>query len=80
MAITTGPSNGPPNTNVVGAGPFVLKSYIPGEKIILVKNPKYWDAKAIPTSGVDVHQRSHRTPAAQRARVRPGGPRRHPQR
>ena len=52
MAITTGPSNGPPNTNVIGAGPFVLQSYIPGEKIILVKNPKYWDAKAIPTSGV----------------------------
>jgi peptide/nickel transport system substrate-binding protein len=52
MAITTGPSNGPPNTNLVGAGPFVLKSYLPGEKIILVKNPKYWDAKAIALSGV----------------------------
>lgn len=52
MAITTGPSNGPPNTNVIGAGPFVLKSYVPGEKIELVKNPKYWDAKAIDLSGV----------------------------
>jgi peptide/nickel transport system substrate-binding protein len=52
MAIPTGPSTGVPNTNVVGAGPFVLKSYSPGEKIVLVKNPKYWDANAIALSGI----------------------------
>jgi peptide/nickel transport system substrate-binding protein len=52
MAISTGPSTGVPNTNVVGAGPFVLKSYVPGEKIVLVKNPKYWDARAIALSGI----------------------------
>ncbi len=52
MAISTGPSTGIPNTNVVGAGPFVLKSYTPGEKIVLVKNPKYWDASAIALSGI----------------------------
>jgi peptide/nickel transport system substrate-binding protein len=52
MAIPTGPSTGVPNTNVVGAGPFVLKSYDPGQKMVLVKNPKYWDAKAIPLSGI----------------------------
>jgi peptide/nickel transport system substrate-binding protein len=52
MAIPTGPSNGVPNTNVVGAGPFVLKSYTPGGKIVLVKNPKYWNAKAIALSGI----------------------------
>jgi peptide/nickel transport system substrate-binding protein len=51
MAISTGPSTGVPNTNVIGAGPFVLKSYSPG-KVVLVKNPKYWDAKAIALSGI----------------------------
>jgi peptide/nickel transport system substrate-binding protein len=52
MALPTGPSTGVPNTNVVGAGPFVLKSYMPGQKIVLVKNPKYWDASAIKLSGI----------------------------
>ena len=52
MAISTGPSTGVPNTNVVGAGPFVLQSYTPGGKIVLVKNPKYWDAKTIALSGI----------------------------
>ena len=42
MALPTGPSSGSPNENVVGAGPFVLKSFVQGEKIVLVKNPKYW--------------------------------------
>jgi ABC-type transport system substrate-binding protein len=27
----------------VGSGPFMLKSFTPGEGILLVKNPKYWD-------------------------------------
>ncbi len=52
MALPTGPSAGNPNQNVVGAGPFVLKSYVQGEKIVLEKNPHYWDAKAIHLSGV----------------------------
>jgi len=52
MAIPTGASTGVPNTNVVGAGPFTLKSYVPGEKIVLAKNPKYWDAAAIHLSGI----------------------------
>ena len=52
MALPTGPSNGTPNTNLVGAGPFVLKSYVPGEHIELVKNPRYWNAKNIPAPGL----------------------------
>lgn len=52
MALPTGPSNGTPNTNVVGAGPFVIKSYTPDESLVLVKNPKYWDARAIHLSGI----------------------------
>ena len=52
MALPTGPSSANPNENVVGAGPFILKSYVEGEKIVLVKNPRYWDAKAIDLSGI----------------------------
>lgn len=26
----------------VGAGPFTLKSFVPGEEIVLVRNPDYW--------------------------------------
>src|SRR6185312_7256045 len=51
-AIPTGAGTGVPNTNVVGAGPFTLKSYVPGEKIVLAKNRKYWDAAAIHLSGI----------------------------
>ncbi|HWD62512.1 MAG TPA: ABC transporter substrate-binding protein [Humibacter sp.] len=34
-------------TQPVGAGPFVLKSYVPGSQATLVKNPKFWDADKI---------------------------------
>ena len=52
MAISTGATNGPPNTKVIGAGPFILKTYQPDEKIVLVKNSRYWDAKDIKLSGI----------------------------
>lgn len=52
MALPTGSSSGNPNENVVGAGPFILKSYVQGGKIVLTKNPRYWDAKAIHLSGI----------------------------
>ncbi len=52
MALPSGSGSANPNENVVGAGPFMLQSYAQGEKIVLVKNPRYWDAKAIHISGV----------------------------
>ena len=52
MALPTGSSSANPNENLVGAGPFMLKSYAQGQSIVLVKNPKYWDASAIHVSGV----------------------------
>jgi peptide/nickel transport system substrate-binding protein len=52
MALPTGQSSGAPNQNVVGAGPFMLKNYVEGGKIVLVKNPRYWNAKAIDLSGI----------------------------
>jgi peptide/nickel transport system substrate-binding protein len=54
MALPTGPANGPPNTNVVGAGPFMLKSYTQDSKLVLVKNPRYWDARGIALSGITI--------------------------
>jgi peptide/nickel transport system substrate-binding protein len=52
MALPTGSSTGAVNTNMVGAGPFVLKSYTPDERIVLVKNPHYWDAASISLAGI----------------------------
>ncbi|MGH2405972.1 MAG: ABC transporter substrate-binding protein [bacterium] len=31
---------------VIGTGPFRLQSYVPGQKITLVRNPNYWKADA----------------------------------
>ncbi len=39
-------------TEPIGAGPFMFKSYAPAQKLVLVKNPKYWDAKNIHLSGI----------------------------
>jgi peptide/nickel transport system substrate-binding protein len=52
MALPTGSASANPNLNLVGAGPFMLKSYAQGQSIVLVKNPKYWDASAIHLTGV----------------------------
>jgi peptide/nickel transport system substrate-binding protein len=41
------------STHPVGAGPYVLKSYQEGSSIVLVKNKKYWNAKAYPLNSVD---------------------------
>jgi ABC-type transport system substrate-binding protein len=36
----------------VGAGPFVLNKFAAGDQIVLKKNPRYWNAKAIMLSGI----------------------------
>jgi peptide/nickel transport system substrate-binding protein len=41
-------------TKPVGAGPFVLKKFVPDGEAILVKNPTYWDAKDIHLAGVNL--------------------------
>src|SRR6202021_1128764 len=35
------------NRNPVGTGPYVLKSWIAGDRMILEKNPDYWDKDKI---------------------------------
>jgi peptide/nickel transport system substrate-binding protein len=36
-----------PNVKPIGAGPFMLKSFVPDQSITVVKNPNYFDAKQI---------------------------------
>ena len=40
-------ANGNLNTAPVGAGPFVLQQNVANERVVLARNPKYWDAKDI---------------------------------
>jgi len=41
------------NEAPVGAGPYVLKSYVADQQIVLKKNPRYWDAKDIRVDQID---------------------------
>lgn len=40
-------------TAPVGSGPYKLKSYQQGSSLVLVKNPKAWDASAYKLGGID---------------------------
>ncbi|HLG67326.1 MAG TPA: ABC transporter substrate-binding protein [Acidimicrobiales bacterium] len=40
-------------TAPVGAGPYELQSYVPDQSITLVRNPDYWDAKAIKLRAIE---------------------------
>ncbi|WP_261574165.1 ABC transporter substrate-binding protein [Frankia gtarii] len=40
--------------NPVGAGPFIVTQLIPGTKVVLKKNPNYWDAKNIHIDNVQL--------------------------
>ncbi len=35
-----------PASEIVGAGPFMLKEYVPGQRTVLVRNPYYWKRDA----------------------------------
>ncbi len=37
--------NTPPR-DIIGTGPFIMQSYVPGERIVFLRNPKYWKADA----------------------------------
>jgi peptide/nickel transport system substrate-binding protein len=41
------------NKTPIGAGPFKLQSFIPGQTMKLVKNPDYWDAKNVKLAGIE---------------------------
>jgi peptide/nickel transport system substrate-binding protein len=42
------------NKAPVGAGPFVLSEYVPNQKIVLVKNPRYFAAGSIKVHEIDI--------------------------
>ncbi len=37
--------NTPPR-DIVGTGPLIMQSYVPGERIVFLRNPKYWKVDA----------------------------------
>ena len=41
--------------NPVGCGPFMLKEYLHGQKLVMVKNPNYWQAGKPYLDGVEFH-------------------------
>jgi oligopeptide transport system substrate-binding protein len=54
--------------NLVGNGPFVLREWTPGSRIVVEKNPRYWDAATVrlnrivfyPIENPDVEERNFR--------------------
>lgn len=54
--------------NLVGNGPFVLKEWTPGSRLVVEKNHRYWDATAVRLNGIvfypienpDVEERNFR--------------------
>lgn len=55
--------------NHVGSGPYMLKEWLPQQKIIVVRNPHYWDAQTVkvdeihfyPTEDLNTEERMFRT-------------------
>ncbi|MCF7687583.1 MAG: peptide ABC transporter substrate-binding protein [Cephaloticoccus sp.] len=55
--------------NLVGNGPFLLKEWSPNQRIVVVRNPYYWDAKTVqldeihffPTDDISTDERMFRT-------------------
>lgn len=41
--------------NLVGNGPFVLKEWLPNQKIVLARNPNYWDAATVKLDGIEFY-------------------------
>lgn len=54
---------------LVGSGPFILKEWLPNRKIIVARNPHYWDASTVkldeihfyPTEDISTEERMFRT-------------------
>lgn len=55
--------------HLIGNGPFILKEWLPNQKIVVVRNPNYWDAKSVkldeidffPTEDIPTEERMFRT-------------------
>jgi oligopeptide transport system substrate-binding protein len=55
--------------NVVGSGPFKVKEWLPNQRLVVTRNPNYWDAKTVkldeihflPTEDLSTDERNFRT-------------------
>ena len=55
--------------NLVASGPFQLKEWLPHQRIVVARNPQYWDAKTVkldeihffPTEDISTDERNFRT-------------------
>jgi ABC-type transport system substrate-binding protein len=56
----------------IGAGPFVLDSYTPGQKIVFKKNDSYWNVDALKVAGMEFEQVAFAQPQAGIAALRSG--------
>jgi oligopeptide transport system substrate-binding protein len=41
--------------NFVGNGPFMLKDWLPQQKVTMVRNPHYWDAASVKLDGMEFY-------------------------
>jgi peptide/nickel transport system substrate-binding protein len=56
----------------IGAGPFVLDSFTPGQKIVFKKNDSYWNVDALKVAGMEFEQVAFAQPQAGIAALRSG--------
>jgi peptide/nickel transport system substrate-binding protein len=56
----------------IGAGPFTIETFTPGQKIVFTKNETYWNADALKVKGMEFQQVAFAQPQAGIAAVRQG--------
>jgi len=56
----------------VGAGPMTITSWAKGQKLVLAKNPKYFDAKSIKVAGMEFIHIDNASPQSGMAALRAG--------
>jgi len=59
----TAAAGGNLNSKPVGAGPYVLDSYVQDQKVVLKRNPQYWNPKAQLLAGIEYTQAATGAPA-----------------
>jgi ABC-type transport system substrate-binding protein len=59
----TAAAGGNLNSKPVGAGPYVLDSYVQDQKVVLKRNPSYWNPKAQLLAGIEYTQAGTGAPA-----------------
>jgi len=48
-------SNWTKPSNLVGNGPFMLKEWLPNQKIVVVRNPNYWDSANVKLDAIEFY-------------------------